>query len=156
MTTAHVISDSSPLIGLERIGRLDLLAALFGTVVVPPAVAREITAKGRLVDWMIEQSLNAPLDRRLSEPTIDPGEREAIGLALQTHTARLLLDEEAARRLARGFGLPVTGTLGVLVPAKRSGILEAVGPLVDALIAVDFRIDARLREWVLSTTGEND
>jgi predicted nucleic acid-binding protein len=154
--TGIVIADSSPLIALERIGRLDVLPALFGTVVVPPAVAREIAAKGLLSDWMIVRPLPDPLDVRLAESTLDAGEREAIGLALQTNVDRLILDDESARRVALRFGLPVTGTLGVLILAKRTGIVDAVRPLLDALAAAEFRIDRRLRAWVLTTAGEED
>jgi predicted nucleic acid-binding protein len=154
--TSVVIADSSPLIALERIGRLNVLPALFGTVVVPPAIAGEIAAKALLADWMIVQPLPDPLDVRLAESTLHAGEREAIGLALQMGVDRLILDDEAARRVALGFGLPVTGTLGVLILAKRAGIVGAVRPLLDALTTAEFRIDRRLRAWVLATADEDD
>jgi predicted nucleic acid-binding protein len=105
---------------------------------------------------MVEQPLPEPLDRRLVESVLHSGEREAIGLALQTDAEWVVLDDEAARRLALSLGLPVTGTLGVLILAKRAGILPAVHPLLEALIAADFRIDARLRGWVLRNAGEAD
>lgn len=156
MISGRVIADSSPLIALERIGRLDLLAALFGTVVVPPAVAREIAAKGFLATWMIEHQLLEPRDRRLEASSLGAGEREAITLALQITTDQIILDDEAARRLALSIGLPVTGTLGLLILAKRAGIVDAIRPIVDALIAVEFRVDTNLRTRILATAGELD
>ncbi len=145
MTIKRVVADSSPLIALERIGRLDILSGLFGAVVVPTAVAKEIAAKGFLSSWMIEQALPNPTDVRLHESVLHAGEREAIELALQTKADRLLLDDEPARRLAQDFGLPVTGTLGVLILGKRAGLVETVRPLIEALIEAEFRIDTRLK-----------
>jgi hypothetical protein len=57
--------------------------------------------------------------------------------------------------VARGLGLPVTDTLGLLILAKRAGIIDVVRPLPAGLEAAEFRIDARLRAWVLTTAGED-
>jgi predicted nucleic acid-binding protein len=58
--------------------------------------------------------------------------------------------------VALGLGLPVTGKLGVLILAKRAGIVDAIRPLLDALTAAEFRLDTRLRAWVLTTAGEDE
>jgi predicted nucleic acid-binding protein len=55
----RVVADTSPLIGLQRIGRLDLLEILFGEIIVPPAVMHEFTRRGEPPAWLVER---APVD----------------------------------------------------------------------------------------------
>ena len=137
---AVVVSDTSPLRALTHLNQISLLGRLFGEVLVPPAVAAELVRPMRM-----SQPLNladhafikvrAPRDRaRVNQlgSTLDPGESEAIALALGV-AAPLLIDEAAGRAAAKGCGLKTIGVLGVLVRAKRIGASGAVGPLIDRL-----------------------
>jgi len=96
-----VISNSSPLIALTRIGRLNLLHRLHTRIHIPPAVAREVDPTGaELPDWILVQELARPLQPGTVSGSIGPGEREVISLGLESGAALLILDDQPARRLA--------------------------------------------------------
>ncbi len=107
-----VVSDASPLIALQQIDELRLLQGLFGEVVIPPAVAREVAPSVTLPAWIKTRSLQEPMAGEILRATLGPGESEAISLAQQIRADWLLLDERPARRLAGAPGLRVAGTLG--------------------------------------------
>jgi hypothetical protein len=155
MTGGPVVSDSSPLIALSRIGRLDLLQRLFGTVTIPPAVAREVFAAQDPPPWLhvVAPSTGA---EGVASATLGAGELEAIRLAADLHCQRLLLDDLPARRLAARRALPVSGTVAVLLAAKRAGLVPAVKPLLDALRSVGFHLAERVRVAAVAACGEDD
>ena len=82
------------------------------------------------------------------------GEREVLALGLITAEPLLLLDDSLARRHARLLRLPHTGTLGVLIRAKRAGRLDALRPVLDRLEALRFRLDPSTRRAVLELAEE--
>lgn len=157
-----VVSDAGPLIYLGAVGHLSLLHLLFDRVVVPDAVWREVVVVGadrpgaaatRAATWI--QVLHA--DDRAVEPfrdRLDAGEAEAIVLASAVHADLLLIDDQAGRQLAAELGLTIIGTLGVLVRAKRSGLLPEVRPVVEAIVALGFRATPDLIEKVAALAGE--
>lgn len=149
-----VASNSSPLIALEQIGHLDLLQRLFSEVLIPPAVARETASTVALPVWIAERTLAQPIGPQILRASLGPGESEAISLAIEVGVRWVILDDRPARRLAQALGLPVIGTLGVLLASKRKGFLTAIRPCVDALVNLDFRIDPDLYEHVLADAGE--
>ena len=155
MTPGPVVSNASPPIALAQAGQLDLLRRLFGEVLVPPAVVGEIRSIAQLPTWLREQPLLQPMSPKLSSMTLGPGERHAIALALEVGASRALLDERAARRAARTLGLRVTGTLGVLLVAKRRGFLSSVKPSVEQLRTVGFHLSDEFCERFLADAGES-
>jgi len=155
MSSAPVISNASPLIALEQIGHLDLLKSLFSAVLIPPAVVREVAPMLRLPTWVSERALAQPIGPRILRTTLGPGESEAISLALEIGAQWVILGERTARRLAQAPGLPVIGTLGILLASKRRGPLPAVRPCVDALVNVGFHISPGLYDLVLADAGES-
>lgn len=138
------------LIGLERIGRLDLLTALLDPVFVPPAVAKEF---GSQPPWMTIKAVRDSGMVAALRLIVDAGEAEAIVLAHE-NGLRIILDDRRAREAARRIGVPVTGTVGLLLKAKRDGILPAIRPLMDALAANHFHIAASLYAEALRLAGE--
>lgn len=138
-----VVADSTPLIALGRVGRLDLLRELFGRVLVPGAVYREIVEKGRGQRGALEVEAASWIERReLSSgksvadalrKSLDDGESEAIALALELAADVVLIDERLGRAAAREFGLTVTGLVGVLIEAKRTGLETDPVPLALAI-----------------------
>ena len=114
-----VVSNSSPLIALDRIGQLDLMRALFAEVVVPPAVLHEVFAGSDSPAWLRVVAPAVMLDDTAS-PTLGRGEREAIALAVAAGARRIILDDLPARRLAASLGLPVIGTAGLVLAAKNA------------------------------------
>ncbi|MBI3491044.1 MAG: DUF3368 domain-containing protein [Acidobacteria bacterium] len=159
-----VVSDTSPVLNLERIGRLELLPALYRQVLIPTAVYVELrgspSAPARQIDvdvfpWLIVATAT---DRQLVEDLrakLDVGEAEAIALALERRADLLLVDEKRARRTATASGLSVTGLLGVIVQAKHAGVIDAARPILDDLIrTARFWIGPLLYAEVLERLGE--
>ena len=154
MTPSPVVSNSSPLIALTQIGRLDLLQSLFGTLWIPPGVALEIAPSVTLPDWMEQRPLTQRVGPLILGASLGLGESEAISLALETNARLLILDDRPARRLAHALQVPMIGTLGILLRAKRLGSLSEVKPCLDALLSYDFHIATALYEQVLRDAGE--
>jgi hypothetical protein len=161
---ADAISDTSPLQYLFQAGVLDLLPHLFGTVLVPPAVADELRAGRDLgvslpeidgLNWVIVRSPSSASALSLGHGLGD-GEREALTLALENGGTTVLLDDSLARRVARTLGLPVVGTLGILLRAKHAGLLSEILPVVDRLGALRFRLHPATRGAVLKLAGETE
>lgn len=122
-----VVSDTSPVLNLARIGRLELLHLLYEQVLIPSAVLNELTASRRDLPpaietasepWLIVASANDEGHVQELREHLDPGEAEAIVLAIEHRADLLLVDERRARRTATAAGLTVTGLLGVVVRAK--------------------------------------
>jgi predicted nucleic acid-binding protein len=145
-----VVLDSTCLIGLDQIGHLELLPALFEPILAPPEVEREF---GSSPDWLrIEAPAQRDLVRALSL-TIDDGEAEAIALAAEQQM-RVVLDDRKARDVAFRMNLKVIGTVGVLVRAKREGLFPWLKPLLNELIGKGFRLSEDLKKEALQLAGE--
>jgi predicted nucleic acid-binding protein len=149
------VSNSSPLIALERIGRLDILAAAYGHVLIPPAVRQEVGAVLGAYPWIVERRLSQPINAHVVAANLGAGESEAISLAIELRANQIVLDDEPARKLALSLDLPLTGTLGVLLAAKHAGILTELRPTAEALLATGFRLDPKLLDMILAKVGEH-
>ncbi|MBI4505236.1 MAG: DUF3368 domain-containing protein [Chloroflexi bacterium] len=132
------VSNSSPLILFSRIHRLALLHALFDTILVPPAVHREVVDQSAqrpgavevaAAEWIQVRKLSG---RRLAaalHATLGAGEAEAIALAVELRgRLPLLVDDRAARLHARARRLPMLGSAGIVVVAKERGLVPLVLP----------------------------
>jgi predicted nucleic acid-binding protein len=154
---ALVVADASVLIALGRIGQLSLLEQVFGEIVIPPAVEREVVSnRPPLPGWVQIRKLLRALDPRVIGAALGDGEAETISLALEAMAERVILDDLSARRLARGLGLNVVGTAGVLFMAKRAGFVAAIRPPLDALRAAGFRLRQDVYEEILKSAGEGE
>ena len=150
-----VVSNSSPLIGLEQIGQLDLLHSLFGEIFIPDGVAAEVSATVRPRPWIRNQSLLHPLLAETQTPALGVGEREAICLAVEMQASAIILDDEPARKTANKLNLRVIGTAGVLVLAKERQLIGSVRSCLDALVDHRFYLSRALYELILSRVGES-
>ncbi len=168
-----VIADAGPLIALARIGQLELLAQLFGTVTLTDLVALEITDGGIFPDtealanalaqpWLetivlSQDALDACRDW-VNLHQIDMGEASALVLASQLiaqgEEVLVIVDETRGRQAAQHAGMAITGTAGLLLLAKRFGLLLTVMPLLMALQAQSYFLSDRLLEAVLRQAGE--
>ncbi len=160
-----VVSDASPLAALSFIHQLDILRALYGMVLVPEAVWREVAVVGadrpgreavRRAEWIVRRAVqNRELVLVLLQD-LDAGEAEAIALALELGSDLLLMDERLGRQKARHLGVNVVGVIGVLTEAKHRGIITAIKPHMDQLRDVaGFRISDRLYRRVLTDQKES-
>src|SRR5687768_2567637 len=129
-----IVSDTTPLIGLASIGRLELLKVLFGDVYIPQAVFNETVTSGReesrarqevsSADWIhiVEVKDRLAVDVLLDE--MDLGEVETIILASELNADWVLMDEKKGRRKLTQLNIPKIGTLGVLLKAKQLGLIS--------------------------------
>jgi uncharacterized protein len=161
-----VISDTSPVRALANLGLLTLLQQLYSEVIVPRAVAVELSRprEGQAVislDELAEFSFlkvqevseSSNVERFLDD--LERGESEALGLAIELRADLILIDELAGRAAAMREGLKVIGVLGVLREAKLQGFLETISPLLDQLQnKYRFFIGEELRRQVLRSVGE--
>ncbi|WP_460192961.1 DUF3368 domain-containing protein [Thermosynechococcus sp. FA-CM-4201] len=160
-----VVSNTSPIFYLSTIGHLNLLRQLYDEIVIPTTVFKEITNVGNTdasakvvptLSWIRTQSATNQQFVSALRAELDPGEAEAIALAVELNADRLLMDERLGRAAAMRVGLQVTGVLGILIAAKRNHLIQEVKPLLNALIEqVGFWIDARLYAEVLHTVNES-
>jgi len=159
-----VVTNTSPLLNLAAIGEARLLPALFGQVTAPNMVRKEIDSlrlrdhRFRSADIADAANFSAVGDSSrvaLLSLHLDPGEAEAIALALELRADLILLDERRATRAARHLGLKTLGLLGVLLLAKRKGLINQVRPLLDRLETdAGFWIAPDLRQQVCRAAEE--
>jgi predicted nucleic acid-binding protein len=148
-----VVANTSPICYLQLIGQLDLLPGLFGQILAPDAVRDELTherapsAVHELMQeppsWLIFRSVAAQPDLGLEK--LHAGERAAILLAQALRADLIILDEKAARQIAAGRGLRVTGLLGILDEAATRDLID-LPAAVDRLRQTTFRAPPRLLE----------
>lgn len=117
-----IVCNASPIIGLNQIGHLNILRDLFGAIVVPSAVAREVNPSVMMPEWVEERPLTQTLGIAVLMASLGAGESETISLALEIGARLVILDDRPARRLAQSLSLPVIGTLGILLAAKKGKI----------------------------------
>lgn len=140
MATSWVV-NASPLILLGKVGRLDLLVQLADRILVPAAVAAEVSAKadGAATLEVVRSSARCTLveDQTVVAPILawdlGAGETQVVSTALAIGAERVVLDDLEARRCAKAMGLRIIGTLGIVGRAKASGKLNAAAPVIDQL-----------------------
>lgn len=163
MPDGPVVVNSGPLIALSLLDSLDLLLRLFSDVRVPAAVFEEVVTAGQsrpgakhiaAATWLQREPANPAPDPLLAEE-LGKGEAEAIALAVRIRATWLVLDDRKARRIAEGaYRLNVIGTAGVLVRAKKTGLLSSVGPSLSSLRAAGYFLFDRLVRAALEAAGE--
>jgi predicted nucleic acid-binding protein len=147
-----LLPDTSSLIFLGKIGRLEMLRELYAEVVVTKAVVLEHIIP--LPDWVkVTQPLHLHY-QELLEQSIDRGEASIIALAMERKGCVVSLDDLKARKLAKSLGLRVTGTLGLLHKGKMAGLIPSIRETLTQLKSVDFRVSEEVETEVLWMSGE--
>jgi len=158
-----VVANAGPLIALAQIGQFHLLQLLFGKIYIPPAVQREILVSGQgrpgayevaTENWVLVADIEDWTAVQLLRDRLDAGESEAIVLALEKKADLVLIDEARGRRVAEAHGLNRSGTIGILIMAKKRGLVAEIQPLLDRLLEVGFRMDEELYQTALTLVGE--
>jgi len=159
-----LVLDSSALITLAKIGRLQLLRQLAKDVVVPYAVFDEVVRRGggrpgqtevAQASWISRRRIRDRTAVARLETELARGESEAIVLAREIAADFVILDDARARQIAELQGVRVTGLLGLLVFAKEQGLAEAVKPILDELVTAGFYVAEAIYRNVIETAGEN-
>lgn len=158
-----VVSDATPLIGLAKVGELEILKMLFGTILIPGSVYDEVVTDAkerpgavqvRQAAWINVQSPVEQIKVDYLRADLDAGEAETLVLAEELAANWILLDEAKARLAADLLGLQYIGTIGLLLLAKRLGKVLEVRPLMDELRMKKFYISDSVYELTLKQAGE--
>lgn len=159
-----VISNATSLIAFARIGQSPLLRKVVGRLVIPGAVANEISSytrnrKGVIdlqqeQDWIKVQSVQSDAQVQLLLPTLDRGEAEVIALALEQQARLVLLDELTGRKVAESLHLNIAGSVGILIRAKQMREIPAVKPLLDEMKGQGIYFSQRFIDAVLREIKE--
>lgn len=137
-----IVSDASPLIALGRIGKLDLLREIFGSLILPDSVWREVVEAGTQklgadavgsAPWISRQSVHDQDLVNLLRHDLGAGEAEAIVLARECNADFLLIDERLGRSAAKNLGLKVVGLVGILIEARDRGLIPDAESLMNRL-----------------------
>lgn len=156
----NVVSNSTPIISLASIGRIDLLAQLFGQILVPRAVHDELKAKKAPGYQEIDRppfrvmNIQGTLYSGLLRHEIYRGEAETIILAQEVQAETVIIDERTGYLLAKAQGLQVIGTLTVLLMAKEHGLIPQVKPLLDVMLSRGRWYSQRVYQDFLMKIGE--
>lgn len=159
---AEVIVNTSPLQYLHQLGHVFLLSRLFGRITVPEAVVNEIMAGHALgvslpdldrLDWIDLRNPASPAGVLLGWD-LGAGESATLSLALERRGATVILDDKLARKAALALNVPLLGTAGILLRAKRAGLLSAVTPDLVRLNALGFRLTPPTERMIRRLAGE--
>lgn len=161
MPDRPVVLNNTPLVALWAIGRLDLLRDLFREVLIPRAVEDEFLAVEtvarqyalREAPWVRSVPLAEPR-RALVYVGLDQGEAEVLSLAEEREARLVVIDERRARRFAERLGIPLTGSLGILLLAKEAGLIESVSVWLSKLQEEGLFLAPSLIRKTLEVAGE--
>ena len=159
-----VVSNSSPLITLARIGRLDLLRQLFGRIQIAGEVHEEVVVRGagrpaaeavQGADWI---EIHPPADPRelaglRTRHALGAGELATVLLARVLSAELAIIDERSARRLAQAQGVAVMGCVGLLERGHRRGFVSDLRAAYTQLLAHGIRIDREILDQSLAGVG---
>jgi len=159
--TERWVLNASPLIALARIGQEHLFRALADELVIPRAVATEIEsgpandpARQMIVsgEWTIVEVVPVP---EVVAWDLGTGETAVLSYALREPGWTVVLDDAAARKCARSFGLRLKGTLAVIILARQRGLIFSAADVLRSLLNIGFRLDENvIREALYRTVGE--
>lgn len=159
-----VVSDTTPLIGLASINRLELLHELFDEVYIPQAVFDETVTFGREeskakkevsnANWIHIVEVKDRLAVNVLLDEMDLGEVETIVLASEMNADWVLMDEKKGRRKLTQLNIPKIGTLGILLKAKQLGLISKVKPEIEELQKTSFSIAPLVVREILKMAGE--
>ena len=164
MSAPLLVADSGPLIALARLDLLHLPSAIFSDTWITATVWDEVQAPQHPAEHKALQAAREHgLVRVMDDPVLLPdsvtdlrldlGERTVLALAIELH-ATVLMDERHGRACAARIGLPVVGTLGLLVAARLAGLIPEVRPLTEALRAGGYFLASHLVEQTLASISE--
>jgi len=158
----RVIVNSTPLIVLCNIGKLEILKELYKEIVIPQAVYEEVTVKRDSAcrqiisaDWIHVEQIKDQSDKKMYKAKLHAGEVEVMILAQEGERADLVvIDDNAAKKTAKYLGLAVTGTVGILLKAKKSGIIKEIRPVLETMKAEGFYISESVEQMILGQADE--
>jgi predicted nucleic acid-binding protein len=156
-----IVCDSSPIIALAICDQLELLGGLFSDILIPLEVYKESVKEGKeptpiIKNWAVGKIIEVIDHKKINifSTTLDKGESEAIALYIERSADYLLIDEKKGRKTAVENGIKIIGSLGVLIMAKRKGLIYSIKPSLDIIRNSSTRISDFLYVQALKMAGE--
>jgi len=156
-----IVSNATPIIAFSRISELDLFRQITGEITIPQEVSKELYEHGRTDvpalncnSWIKTRKVKSHADVELLLPSLDKGEAEVIVLSKEQGAALVIIDELTARKVTIMMGLPVIGAVGLLIHAKKTGLIKEVKPLLDDMIRHGIRYKENFYRKVLKNIKE--
>ena len=159
-----VVVNTTPLIALSHVGQLDILKKLYGGIIIPKAVYRELSVKtestckkavDRSLEWIRVENIKNQMAKTMYKTQLHDGEVEVMILSKEIAADVVIIDDSNAKKHAKYLGLPVTGTLGVLIKAKREGLINELKPILYQMTENGIYISQSLIELCLKQVGED-
>lgn len=158
-----VVCNSTVLIGLAKLEKLDILNDIFGEIIIPEEVYQEVVIRGRgklganeiqEAKWLKRKTVKDNINVRLLSRHLSQGEAEVLTLGKELKADLLILDEDEARDSASSAGFKIIGLVGILLLAKNMGLIKKVKPLLDELRSKRFYIGNTLYRTALEESRE--
>ena len=156
-----IVSNATPIIAFSRISKIDLFQHITGEITIPQEVSKELYEHGRTdvptlnrSNWIKTRKVKSHGDVELLLPSRDKGEAEVIVLSKELGAGLVIIDELTARKVAIMMDLPVIGAVGLLIYAKKTGLIKEVKPLLDDMIRHGIRYKENFYREVLKSIEE--
>jgi predicted nucleic acid-binding protein len=156
------IINASPLIFLSRSHHLSLLQAFADEIWVPEPVATEILHRGQQditaraiehTDWLITQPVDS-IPTMIAEWRLGAGESSVLALANQHHGTEAIIDDLAGRKCAASLNIPVRGTLGIVLIAKKRNLIPKARPVIEDMLTAGLYLSRKVVDEALKRVGE--
>ena len=158
-----VIVNTTPLIALCHVGQLDILKKIYGEILIPQAVYRELSEKKDSVckkqvddslNWIHVENIKDQMAKSMFKTQLHDGEVEVMILAKEKNADLVIIDDANAKKHAKYLKLSVTGTLGVLIRAKKQGYISELKPIIQEMVEKNIFISEKLMKLCLEQVGE--
>lgn len=158
-----VVVNTTPLIALCHVGQLETLKKLYGEIVIPEAVYKELSVKtesickktvDKSLDWIRVDKIRNQMAKSMYKTQLHDGEVEVMILSKEIAADVVIIDDANAKKHAKYLELPVTGTLGVLIKAKKEGYIDELKPILQQMVGNGIYISQNLIELCLKQVGE--
>lgn len=159
-----VVVNTTPLIALSHVGQLNILQKLYGEIIIPEAVYKELSAKTESVckkavddsfGWIHVYNIKNQMAKAVYKTQLHDGEVEVMILSKEIAADVVIIDDANAKKHAKYLGLPVTGTLGVLIKAKQEGYIDKLKPILQQMVENGIYISQGLIELCLKQVEES-
>ena len=155
------ILNASPIILLGKADLLKTISPLAKSWIIPKGVVREVEKKRSIEPYLSSLSCNSQVIRKSSaiHPLIaawdlGQGESEVLSLALENDGVFVVLDDLQARKCAALFDIPLIGSIGLIILAKRKGLIDLAKPKIERLKAAGLHIDNTMLDRIYTRIGE--
>ncbi len=156
------IINASPLIFLTRSHHLDLLQTFAREIWVPEPVAMEILHRGQQditaraikeTDWLITLPVTS-IPVIITEWRLGAGESSVLALANEHPSTETIIDDLAGRKCAASLNIPVRGTLGIVLIAKKRGLIPKARPVIEDMMRAGLYLSRKVVDEALKRVGE--